>query len=306
MRLDRRSLLIGAAATFAAAPARAAAPTRLVFLSANGVHSVALDGSDLRTLHEAPPRSGVNDGVAFDPVSRRIFWTNMGRASADDGWISSARLDGSDVRVVVPRGATFTPKQLKIAAGRLYWSDREGMRVMRAGLDGSGLEVLVQTGAGPADRADQSRWCVGIAVDEARGVLWWTQKGGDDAGTGSIRRAGLDLPRGASPASRPDIEVVFDRLPEPIDLDIDPAARLIYWTDRGDNTVSRCSLDAARPQRQVLVRGLSEAIGVAVDPAGGRMFYTSLGGELGTARLDGSGARTLRSGLGLLTGCTLV
>lgn len=306
MELTRRAVVLGAGLALGAGGARAAGPERLVFLSANAVFSVALDGSDLKKLVEGPARRGVNDGVAFDPGSRRLFWTNMGRPSADDGWISSCDLDGGDVRVVVPPGGTFTPKQLKIAGGKLYWSDREGMRVMRAGLDGSGVEVLVETGRGDEQRRDESRWCVGVAVDEAKGRLYWTQKGGDNAGRGSIRRAGLELPRGASPAARPDVEVVFEGLPEPIDLDIDHGARRLYWTDRGDETVNRCRLDDARPERQVLARGLGEAIGVAVDPDAGRMFYTALGGDVGTARLDGSQARWLLKGQRLLTGCVLV
>jgi hypothetical protein len=88
---------------------------------------------------------------------------------------------------------------------------------------------------------------------------------------------------------------------------------MIYWTDRGDNTVSRAPMDgggqeggdydpAKRMDRQVLVRGLKEAIGVALDVKGGRIAYTSLGGEVGLARLDGSQARMLATDQGLLTG----
>ena len=66
----------------------------------------------------------------------------------DDGAVERADLDGSNVKFVVPPGGTFTPKQLKVDArhGKLYWSDREGMRVMRANLDGSAVETLVETG----------------------------------------------------------------------------------------------------------------------------------------------------------------
>src|SRR5882724_4411201 len=42
--------------------------------------------------------------------------------------------------------------------GKLYWCDREGMR---ANLDGSQIETLVQMGEGEDDRRDQTRWCVG-------------------------------------------------------------------------------------------------------------------------------------------------
>jgi hypothetical protein len=51
---------------------------------------------------------------------------------------------------IVPPGGTFTPKQLQIEkrTGKLYWCDREGMRVMRANLDGSNIETLVDTSEG--------------------------------------------------------------------------------------------------------------------------------------------------------------
>jgi hypothetical protein len=295
-----------------AGPAHArAAGSRLYFLSGSKVLTARLDGSEVRTLVSGRA-GGLNDGIAFEPVGRRLFWTNMGRASADDGFIQSAKLDGSDLRMVVPPGGTFTPKQLKIAGGKLYWSDREGMRVMRANLDGSGIEVLVQTGAGEADRKDPSRWCVGIAVDLVRGHVYWTQKGGDNAGQGSIRRAGLDLPAGATPSSRKDVEVLFANLPEPIDLEIEPARRRLYWTDRGDNTVSSAPLDrprgadpARRGDRRILLRGVGEAIGLAFDLASRRMFYTSLGGELGSAGLDGETPKRLLEGQGVLTGVVL-
>jgi len=41
-------------------------------------------------------------------------------------------LDGTNVTNIVPPGKTWTPKQLQLDAknGKLYWSDREGMRVM--------------------------------------------------------------------------------------------------------------------------------------------------------------------------------
>ena len=54
----------------------------------------------------------------------------------------------------------------KRRAGKLYWCDREGMRVMRANLDGSKIETLVDTSKGDArPGTDQTKWCVGIAVD---------------------------------------------------------------------------------------------------------------------------------------------
>ena len=322
-RLTRRTAGLGLLGAAIASRAAAAPPARnLYFLSGASVLTCAFDGSGLRTLCTGRG-GGLNDGIAFDPVTRRLYWTNMGKAGEDDGFIESANLDGGDVRLVAPPGSSFTPKQLKIDARgrRLYWSDREGMRVMRCGIDGSGVETLLQSGKGEADRRDTARWCVGIALDVTRGHIYWTQKGGEAAGPGrgSIRRMSLHLPADQTPSTRTDVEVLFSGLPEPIDLDLDPARRRLYWTDRSDNTVSRAPMDAPktiggvdparRTDREILVRDVPAAIGLALDLAGQRMAYTGLRGQVGCAGLDGEGARMVIDGLGaraLATGIVFV
>ncbi len=252
----------------------------------------------------------VPDGVAVDVEAGHVYWTNMGIPSVNDGSIERADLDGSNRVTIVPGGVAFTPKQLHFeAVGRkLYWGDREGMRVMRCDLDGSNVETLVQTGQGDDDRRDQTRWCVGVAVDPAGGHLYWTQKGPSDAGLGKVLRAGIDVPASDTPADRSDIEVLFKGLPEPIDLELDLAARMLYWTDRGDpprgNTVNRAPIDATdgHSEPEILLTHLMEGIGIALDPAGDRMFVTDLGGTVYVADLDGSNAREILVAQGNLTG----
>jgi len=222
---------------------------RLFFLDVGGgrVLSVNPNGSDLRTLVAEGRR--FPDGIVVDAAAGYIYWTNMGNPSANDGSIDRADLDGGNLREIISPGGTFTPKQLQLDTknSKLYWSDREGMRVMRSNLDGSSIETLVVTGQGEIDRRDARNWCVGIALDNDHGKIYWTQKGNDNAGEGRIFRAALDIPNGQSAADRRDIELLFDGLPEPIDLDIDPVSRFLYWTDRGDpprgNTVNRAPMD---------------------------------------------------------------
>jgi hypothetical protein len=250
--------------------------------------------------------------VAVDVEAGHIYWTNMGIPSRNDGSIECADLNGQNRKTIVPAGQTFTPKQIHLDRKnrKLYWSDREGMRVMRSNLDGSRLETLVDSSQGDARPGRDARnWCVGIAVDTDRGQIYWTQKGSDNADQGRIFRAGIEIPKGEDAANRSDIEVLFEGLPEPIDLELDLGNRLMYWTDRGDpprgNTANRASMNAdfrKRPAPQILLTHLMEGIGIALDLKGNRMFITDLAGTVYTARLDGSEKKAILVGQGNITG----
>ena len=283
----------------------------LLDLSGGRVLSMDPDGSNRRIIATDCPYP---DGVVVDVAAGHVYWTNMGVPRLNDGSIERADVDGKNRKFIVPPGGTFTPKQLHLdkANGKLYWSDREGMRVMRSNLDGSQIETLVQTGEDEADRRDQTRWCVGIAVDPERKQIYWTQKGGDNAEVGRILRAGIDVPAGETAINRSDVEVFFNGLPEPIDLEIDLEHRVLYWTDRGNpprgNTVNRAFIDAKPGQNepQIVVSDLMEGIGIALDVAGNRMFATDLAGSLYVAKLDGTDKRTLLAAQGNLTGISYV
>ena len=68
-------------------------------------------------------------------------------------------LNSKNMITIVPFGGTFTPKlQLEKRSGKLYWSDREGMRVMRANQAGSEIETLGDTSLG--------RFAAGIGSEE--------------------------------------------------------------------------------------------------------------------------------------------
>lgn len=281
-------------------------------LSGNRVFAVNPDGSDLRTVVTECRHP---DGIVVDVEEGHIYWTNMGVPSQNDGSIERADLDGGNRRTIVSPGMTFTPKQLYLdkAGDRLYWADREGMRIMRVRLDGTAVETLVDRGREVAGHADATRWCVGITLDPDRKQIYWTQKGADDAGLGRIFRSGIDIPKGDSAFNRSDIEVLFDNLPEPIDLELDLDNRRLYWTDRGDpprgNTVNRSSVDGlpnGDRQPEIVLSHLMEGIGIALDVAGDRMFMTDLGGSVYVARLDGTQKKTLLYAQGNLAGIAYI
>jgi hypothetical protein len=261
------------------------------------------------------------DGVVVDVPNGYVYWTNMGAIEGltqpNDGFIRRANIDGSNATTLIPEGNTHTPKQMKLDAthAQLYWCDREGMRVMRANTDGSNIETLVTTGT----TDNQADYAVGIALDLAGGEMYWTQKGSGPTssngtgGQGSIRRAGMQIPAGQNSTNRTDIDVLFSGLPEPIDMDVDLGTRQMYWTDRGDGTVSRAPMDppagfnpATRTDRDILLQGLGQVIGIYLDVPNGVMYYTGLDtGAVSVAPLDGSSTKNVLTSQGGLAGITL-
>ena len=281
----------------------------LLELSNDRVVSLNPDGSDRKVI---VTDCRYPDGVAVDVSSGHIYWTNMGNPAANDGSIERADLDGQNRTTIVGEGGTFTPKQLQLekTSGKLYWCDREGMRLMRANLDGSNIETLVDSSQGdPRPGPDPEKWCVGVAIDVDHQQIYWTQKGPDNAGQGRLLRAAVDIPTGQTADTRTDIELLYGGLPEPIDLELDLKNRVMYWTDRGDpprgNTVNRAPMDSDvnnRPAPEIIFTHLMEGIGIALDRKRDRMFLTDFGGNVFSAKLDGSDPKVLLVAQGHLTG----
>lgn len=267
------------------------------------IQSCSTDGSDLRTVIDNIPI--LPDGIVIDPDHEYMYWTNMGTTlGCNSGSIERAHLDGSHREVIVPRGTpgVHTPKQITLApqSQKLYWCDREGMKVCRSNTDGSSIEILVDTASSEAVH-DQCRWCVGIAVDEARGFFYWTQKGAPKGKLGRIFRAPIEKPE--------EHEVLFDNLPEPIDLEFDEENATLYWTDRGDpptgNSLNRARIYGEKREREVLATRLHEAIGLALDRESGKCYVTDLAGGVYEIDVESREKKVLFSELGDLTGIAL-
>ena len=162
------------------------------------ITSVTVDGKQTKTLVSG--LSNRPDGVQLDPKAGKLYWTCMGRSPNDnDGCVMAANLDGSDVVEIVPVGKTFTAKQnyLDVEERTLYWCDREGGRIQSCKTDGSELRTLYDSAPGqPRPLADAMSWCVGIALDKSRGLVYWTQKGPSKGGKGRIMRMSLKDPDG--------------------------------------------------------------------------------------------------------------
>ncbi|KAJ5707685.1 Dehydrogenase multihelical [Penicillium malachiteum] len=291
--------------------------------NARDVSQVHSNGKILRlnlaTQKLTPVVVGQNlpDGIDVSLGIQKIFWTNMGRSTAAcDGSVWMTKLDGSKTRCLVPPGKVHTPKQIAAVDSRqqVYFCDREGTSVHRCNYDGSNHEKVVQRHIlKEMTLLDQMRlWCVGIAIDDEHGWMYWTQKGPSKGGRGQIFCAGLDIPSGESADNRSDIRLIFDNLPEPIDIEIDSSTQTLYWTDRGEHPMG-CALyrayvggESIDLQKVILARHFHEPIGLKLDKVNNIVYVTDLGGSLYSVSLeDGLKVELVRND-GCFTGITLV
>lgn len=290
------------------------------------VRSMTTDGRESKQL--VTGLSTMPDGVQFDPKEGYVYWTNMGNKPLEnDGSLQRIKPAKEGDKAGVPEtivkvGQTHTPKQLHLNSvdRKLYWCDREGGRLQRSNLDGSGLETLYDSAPGQArPLADARDWCVGITVDNARGLIYWSQKGTSKGGAGRILRANLKIPKGSTAEKRTDIETLFDHLPEPIDLELDESSSTLYWTDRGDppfgNTVNRFTvaeeLDPSRKARgpsaeTIISDHYHEAIGLSLDLKNKRIYISDLLGSIYQIDLDGKNKKILVSDQGNFSGIAFV
>jgi DNA-binding beta-propeller fold protein YncE len=271
-----------------------------------------LDGTDLKIV--CTGLYALPDGIAVDNDNGFIYFTQMGMPGTKTGSLSRVRFDGTGTEVIIERGRTWTPKQLLLEtqSKKLYWTDREGAKIYRANRDGSDVEALVQTVPSPLEQSvsDQTKWCVGIAVDHTRRRIYWTQKGPSKGFQGQLWTANLDIPEGETAENRSDKKLLLSKLPEPVDLDIDVQKNVLFLSDRGEiptgNTITAIDvndLDSVKPK--IVVTKLHEAIGIAHDAERKKIYMTDLLGGLYSANEDGSDKKTLHPDLGELTGITI-
>jgi len=293
-------------------PSAPASGPQLYFLaqgSPGRIARISPDGGPVTTvlsgLDHAP------DGIAVDKEAGFIYFSNM-----RPGSVQRVKLDGTGLTTLVS-GFKVGKQLVLVQEGsekKLYWADREGMKVMRSKIDGSKVEVLVETSKDPCTE-QECKHAVGVAVDVRNGFVYWTQK--SHGGFGSIHRAPIRFKPGETAATRNDTQVILKNLPEPIDLRwVDGFG--LYWTDRGHqtggNSVNRMRMStevmgglARFPEKSApLVTGLKEGIGLAVDSVSQRMWFTDLGGHVYKSKLDGSEFSTLASGQGVLVGIDYV
>ncbi len=204
------------------------------------IFSVKVDGTDPRILVTS---ARTPYDLALDLSAGHMYWAE----SNSTGMIKRANLDGSNIITLVQspgaNGSTPTNKyargniaahttatatvlnrpwalDLDLVNGKIYWSELGAQRIMRANLDGSGVE-LVSANVGAA---------VGMKLDLNASKIYF-------ASSGSVQRMNLDgsnqetvLQTGSSSIS---------------DFKLDLAAKQFYWADYGVDRITRANFDGS-------------------------------------------------------------
>ncbi|MYF93031.1 MAG: DUF5050 domain-containing protein [Gemmatimonadetes bacterium] len=231
------------------------------------IYRANLDGSDVETLME---REGIID-FALDLDQGRLYWTGA------RGTIQRASLDGTNVEdLFAPKVRWPYGMALDVGREKMYWSDPIVGSILRADLDGSGIEVLVS-------KLDEPR---GIALI-AESKIYWA-----DSGTGKIQAAGLD----GSP-----VEDIVTGLDRPNAIALDRGRSKIYWTNGGiipytrgpytnGATIQRSNLDGSHIENIATMHYTSGYL--SLDGGRSKIYWTngndSVYGTIQRSNLDGS------------------
>ena len=191
--------------------------------------TITTDGSAPPPTLETTPTTPRTRTVS--PVVLLAAAQRPGMLWIDDGKIYA--LVQSDVQEFVP--SVNNAQHITIGAGKVYWTEKTGESagtINSANLDGTEVTELTAIRAIP----------MGIAVDEANSLLYWTNS------RGRIQSANLDGSR---------IQNVMENIKNPNDLAL--AGGNVYWTESNHGSVRFVNL---KGQKQIRV------ISIGDDPAG--------------------------------------
>lgn len=211
----------------------------------------------------------------------RLYWTaNEGDTVPGlNGWLASVRTDGlgffpdlyespGSPNSVYLLGSVAVDSD----AGRLYWIETDLVdlvtRIVRGDADSCQTLPLEFEGRG-------------LALDPARGKLYWTE---DPPGSsnGRIRRANLDFS---------SVETVLGGLDYPSKIGVDSPRGQIYWYDGIGENVLRSSLDGSQVETLFGIENLGR---LRIDSVGAKLYWSQWDPDgLRRADLDGSNVEEL-------------
>jgi DNA-binding beta-propeller fold protein YncE len=249
-----------------------------------GFASIDGSGGGAQNLAGAPQLESP-EGMAYDPVTNRLFVTNAG--GPGNGQITAINLDGSGAASFTAPGAPIEEPEGVVVdpvARTIFWANNEGApdgSIAWARLDGSTGGALNTTGATLNNPYK-------IGFDPVAGRVYWANSG---SATEVISFANANNSGGGdlNTAGAPPLEGITG-------FSVDPAGNRIYWSENEPARVSFAALSGGNGGTVSLAGAVvNEPYGLAFDPSIGRFYWGNYGngtttlGAIGFANLAGGG-----------------
>ena len=163
---------------------------------------------------------------------------------------------------------------------RIYWTEQTAKQIRRARLDGSGVELVFETGI------TTSPFAIDIDIENRR--IYWTDNAND-----AVNVSDMD---GSNTTAIIDTSVAT-----PTGIAIDSSAGVVYWSDEGNDMVYSAPVgtsdsDAANHQITNLVgEGIDAPRGIALDLVEDKLYWVEAGASPRVRRsnLDGTVVETV-------------
>lgn len=203
----------------------------------DAIRTAPLDGSGpiQKLATDAGPDSGGQDGnadgvtgVAVDQAGSRVLWLG------DSGLQATPLAGGSSTTLYTQPPESGDDLAVDDMNGRVYFdSGVGGNSIYSAPLDGSGP-------ASPLYSLGVDNYAGGIAVDPARGFIYWTSNNEGPFPEGwRIQRAPID---GSGP-----VQVLYHGESFPGAIAVDAAEGNLYWAEPGADAIRRAPVDGSGP-----------------------------------------------------------
>lgn len=211
-----------------------------------------LDGSQVEGI---VPVGSINTPkqMTIDHVNHKLYFCDREGAKV---W--RANLDGSELEILASDHdfVQLVGIALDVPKKQFYFTDRMAKKIRRASFD-------MPAGETAQNRSDieelvaisENAMPIDLDVDLGKRQIYWT-----DRVLGTVQRAGMDLPMGATSANRKDIETLVMNVTDSIGISLDLEDGVFYFGQL-NGTVWRVNLDGSDKK---MVAGSGSVSGVAL------------------------------------------
>lgn len=215
--------------------------------------------------------------IVLNKTENKIFLINRHYAE----FLFSANLSNGSSRTRLAASSVYFPTRFEIdtIGKKIYWinskssfTDDVTVGLMRANLDGSGVEFLITN--------PELKNPFGIALNVEGNKIYWSDRGRDAIGSAELDGSNIQY-------------IVTTGLENTVGLRLDKVGQKLYWADWGTDKIQRCNLDGSGVE-DVITTGLTSPYDVAFLPAEGKLYWTDYGdGTIKRSDMDGQNVETI-------------